>query len=183
MISPVAGHTARSQISSLAQRPIRGSVNVTVSVLVEQVIRSKMARAFVMSAVMGSEPLVFSTVLPPLKRPVRSFLTRAYEHLYPALRRHQGRPRSASACIGPWTRHRANIINPRSIDTGRMTPVGSLSSRPDVSEHRTTPPTSSGSCSPSKASGSTELLYSNGGYPSDHRHPARSRTAHRDSTK
>ena len=58
-------------------------MNVTVSVLVEQVIRSKMARAFVMSAVMGSEPLVFSTVLPPLKRPVRSFLTRAYEHLYP----------------------------------------------------------------------------------------------------
>ena len=36
MISPVAGHTARSQISSLAQRPIRGSMNVTVSVLVER---------------------------------------------------------------------------------------------------------------------------------------------------
>ena len=60
-----------------------------------------------MSAVMGSEPLVFSTVLPPSSVRSESFLTRAYE----------------------------------------------------------------------------QLLYSNGGYPSDHRHPAPSRTAHRDSTK
>jgi hypothetical protein len=45
----------------------------------------------------------------------------------------------------------------------RSGPTGSLNSRPGVSEHRKTPPTSSGSCSPSK--GNAQLLYTNGGYP------------------
>jgi hypothetical protein len=56
--------------------------------------------------------------------------------------------------------------------------AGSLNSRPGVSEHRRTPPTSSGFCSPSKASGLTGnsctamVVTRRAGSPSDHRHAA-----------
>ena len=68
----------------------------------------------------------------------------------------------------------------------RSGPAGSLNSRPDVSEHRRTPPTSSGSCSPSKAGGLTDnsctatAATRKAGSPSDRRHPAHSRTGYKD---
>jgi 3-oxoacyl-[acyl-carrier protein] reductase len=80
---------------------------------------------------------------------------------------------------------RANVINPGPIDTGWMTDeirASGLAQQPTgVSEHRRTPPTSSGSCSPSKASGLTDnsctatAATRKAGSRSDRYHPARSR--------